>query len=332
MWGLTSFYACEKDEDKATLDSNPTAPTLQVSDITLERSNAGGEVTISGSDADFGFKASVTYRLEADIAGSDFANAITVASGSQNAFTFTVSELNTIFLGFLPEDQTTSVDMRVVADLGVPSDDLRPTVVNSATSTINVTTYGPPKLSFTTAEQEQKVVSPGGDGVYSGWLYTDGTGFTLTDDNGVTYGRGGEGVLVEGGDPFTFEAGAYNMTVDVNSMSYSYADVTIGLIGDAVGGWDFDTKMIWDFTDQTWNAYGVTVIEGGIKFRTHNTWNEVNVAYDPDGHDLNNLYQANSREGAGDSQNIDDIAPGTYDIKFYLNTTPMKAVFTPVGK
>jgi len=56
------------------------------------------------------------------------------------------------------------------------------------------------------------------------------------------------------------------------------------------------------------------------------------VAYDPNGHDVNNLYQSNSRPGGGDSQNIDDIAAGTYDIKLFLNTTPMKVIFTPVAK
>ena len=42
--------------------------------------------------------------------------------------------------------------------------------------------------------------------------------------------------------------------------------------------------------------------------------------------DLNNLYQSVS---GADSQNIDNIAPGKYNIKLYLETTPMKVVFTP---
>ena len=119
------------------------------------------------------------------------------------------------------------------------------------------------------------------------------------------------------------------MTADINTgvMKMTIADVTIGIIGDAVGGWSDDTKMIWDFTDHTWNITK-TVTAGGIKFRTHNSWAAVNVAYNPKGHDLNNLYQ---NDGKTDSANIDDIAPGKYNIKLFLETTPMKAVFTPTN-
>jgi hypothetical protein len=42
---------------------------------------------------------------------------------------------------------------------------------------------------------------------------------------------------------------------------------------------------------------------------------------------LNNLYQ---NDGKTDSQNIDNIDPGKYNIKLYLETKPMKVVFTPV--
>jgi len=41
---------------------------------------------------------------------------------------------------------------------------------------------------------------------------------------------------------------------------------------------------------------------------------------------LNNLYQSVS---GADSEDIKDIAPGKYNIKLFLETTPMKVVFTP---
>ena len=85
--------------------------------------------------------------------------------------------------------------------------------------------------------------------------------------------------------------------------------------------------MIWNFTDHTWNVV-INVVKGGCKFRTHNAWDKVNVGYNPAGHSLNNLYQ---NDGKTDSQNIDDQAPGKYNIKLYLESSPMKATFTPTN-
>ncbi|MEK7720737.1 MAG: hypothetical protein AAB347_14255, partial [Bacteroidota bacterium] len=117
--------------------------------------------------------------------------------------------------------------------------------------------------------------------------------------------------------------------VDINTgkMKMTIADVTIGIIGDAVGGWDNDTKMAYNFTDHTCNVTK-SVTAGCIKFRTQNAWDKVNVGYNPAGHDLNNLYQ---NDGKTDSQDIKDVAPGKYNIKLYLETTPMKVVFTPTN-
>ncbi len=332
--GAISLFSCEEDKDKTTLSSDPTAPTLQTSDITLERKNAEQTITFSGSAADFGFDAAVTYKLEADVAGNGFQNAVTLATSNTNSFTFTVSDLNTLFLKFLPEDKTSAVDVRVLADLGIPSTENYKGAVNSSTSTINVTTYGPPKLALTTAEHAQKIVSPSGNKIYSGWVYTDGTAFTFTADDGKVYGVTADGAIVENGEGLQLEAGAYDIEVNLKKMSYTFVDVTVGMIGDATStGWNDDKKMIWDFSDQTWNLSNEVIVKGGLKFRSHNSWGgEWNVAYDPDGHDLNNLYQANSRQGAGDSQNIDDVKPGTYNIKLSLYTKPMWVTFTPVEK
>ena len=40
------------------------------------------------------------------------------------------------------------------------------------------------------------------------------------------------------------------LTADINAgkMNLALADVTIGIIGDAVGGWDNDTKMVYNFS------------------------------------------------------------------------------------
>lgn len=314
--------------------ANPIAPTLStVPDLVLKRAEAGKMLQFIGTKADFGFSSSVTYNLEADKVGNEFKDPIVIGSNKVDTFNISVTSLNSILIAKLPLDATIPMEFRVRAELTIEASGATPIDLISAVKPVSVTTYGPPALSLTTAGKAQTITSPTDNKVYSGWIYTDGTGFTFTNkDNGKIYGAGATaGSVVENGTPIIMPAGAYNLNVDITnsgSIAMTSEDVTIGIIGNAVGGWDNDTKMVYNFTDKTWNIT-VNVVTGGIKFRTHGGWAAVNVAYDPAGHDLNNLYQANSRPGAGDSQNITDIAPGKYNVKFFLESKPMKATFTP---
>lgn len=326
--GMIGFSACEKDETRAIIDANPTAPVLnQLDDIVLKRDNSADSIKIAGSTADFGYKASVLYILEAAVEGTDFAEPIELGTEELvNEFNFTVSSLNTILIESLPEDAQASLELRVRAQI-ISSGTGGSDVIESTSEVlpVKITTFGPPSLYITGDTNLQRLVSTNDDGIYTGWVYTDGTAFTLTNkDDGKVYGVTG-GAVVENGDAIDLEAGGWNIEVNLNDQTIASEDVTIGMIGDAVGGWDNDTKMIWDFTDNTWNLSGVVVVSGGIKFRTHNSWAAVNVAYEPGNHDLMNLYQSVS---GADSENIDDVAPGTYDVKLSIDTAPMWVKFT----
>jgi hypothetical protein len=330
------LFSCQKDETKAVLLDNPAAPIIQsMPDLTLKRANGLNVLEFVGTAVDPGFQASVTYYLEACAKGNNFKDVSLILSDIQDlSMKMTVADLDGILLKKFPADQVSSIDFRIRSVLSLSSGS-GSYVYSSDTKNASVTTYGPPALSFTVAGKLQTVVSPGDNKLYTGWIYTDGTPFQLTNnDNGKKYG----GVLVSGevscalaenGPAIALDAGAYNVTADINTgvMKLTVADVTIGIIGDAVGGWSDDTKMVYNFTDHTWNVTK-TVTAGGIKFRTHNSWAAVNVAFNPAGHDLNNLYQ---NDGKTDSQNIDNIAPGKYNIKLYLETTPMKVEFTPTN-
>ena len=330
--GMASmFSSCKKEETRAILLASPTAPALTtVPDLALKRSEASKSLQFVGTKADFGFQSSVTYNLEADIAGNQFKSPISIASSRVDTFNISVTDLNSALIKTLPLDKSSAMELRVRAVLTIEASGAMPIVAVSEVKAVTITTYGPPALAFTVAGTPQTITSPTDNKKYSGWIYTDGTAFKFTNkDNGKIYGgNAATGVLTENGPAIALEAGAYNVTVDLadpTQIKMTASDVTIGIIGDAVGGWDNDTKMVYNFTDHTWNITK-TVTAGGIKFRTHGGWAGVNVAYNPAGHDLNNLYQNN---GKVDSDNITDIAPGKYNIKLYLETTPMKVVFTP---
>ena len=330
------LFSCQKEGTKAVLMDNPITPTISsVPNLTLKRTNGVNMLEFVGTAVDPGFQASVTYYLEACAKGTNFADPILIMSDKQClSMKISVGDLDGILLKKFPADQVSSVDFRIRSVLSLSSG-TGSYVYSSPVKNADVTLYGPPTLSFTVAGKLQGVVSAADNKVYTGWIYTDGTAFQFTNnDDGKKYG----GVLAagaiscdltEGGPAIKLDAGAYNMTVNINTgiMKMTISDVTIGIIGDAVGGWDNDTKMAYNFTDHTWNVTK-TVTAGGIKFRTHNAWDKVNVGYNPAGHDLNNLYQ---NDGKTDSQDIKDVAPGKYNIKLYLETTPMKVVFTPTN-
>ncbi len=330
------LFSCEKEGTKAILSDSPIAPVLQtVPNLTLKRANGVSVLEFVGTPVDPGFQASATYYLEACAKGNNFADAMQIVSDKQDlSMKISVADMDGLLLKKFPADQVSSIDFRIRAVLSVSSG-TGTFVYNSAVKNADVTTYGPPTLAFTVAGKLQGVVSAADNKLYTGWIYTDGTPFQLTNkDDGKKYGGVLDAgavscALTENGPAIKLDAGAYNVTADINTgkMTLTVADVTIGIIGDAVGGWSDDTKMVYNFTDHTWNVTK-TITAGGFKFRTHNSWVAVNVAYNPAGHDLNNLYQ---NDGKTDSQNIDNVAPGKYNIKLYLETLPMKVVLTPTN-
>jgi len=339
LFGL--LFSCQKEGTKAVLSDNPVAPSITtVPDLTLKRANGINLLEFVGTPVNPGFAASATYYLEACAKGNNFKDSVLILSDIQDlSMKITVSDLDAIMLKKFPADKISSVDFRIRSVLSLSSG-TGTFVYSSAAKTADVTTFGPPTLALTVAGTLQGITSPADNKVYNGWIYTDGTAFQFTNNDdakkygGVLAADGLTSTLAENGPNIALGAGAYNLMANINTgvMKMTIADVTIGIIGDATNGvggvadgWSRDIKMIWNFTDHTWNIK-ITIGAGGLKFRTHNSWAAVNVAYNPKGHDLNNLYQ---NDGTTDSQNIDNIAPGTYNVKLYLETSPKKVVFTP---
>lgn len=76
------------------------------------------------------------------------------------------------------------------------------------------------------------------------------------------------------------------------------------MIGDATaGGWNEDTPMTYNATERCWEAKGVTLKKGDLKFRANNGW-DINWG----GKGLAALTQS------GDNLKVE---AGTYDIKLF---------------
>ena len=139
--------------------------------------------------------------------------------------------------------------------------------------------------------------------------------FRGTSDWGINYGiKAGISTLVAGGDniPVDLEAD-YAITLDLSHPNaYTYSANRWGVIGDATpGGWDTDTNMIWDATN---NVFKVTLdlTAASFKFRANDAWD---LDY---GGDINAL----AKGGA----NIAIAAAGNYTITF--NPWTLKATVT----
>jgi starch-binding outer membrane protein SusE/F len=130
--------------------------------------------------------------------------------------------------------------------------------------------------------------------------------FRFNNDWGLNYGdNGADGILENGGDNISITAGNYLVTFDVNNLEYTVEPTDIwGLVGSAApNGWDGpNERFTLDFSkDDVWVLYGVTLLDGEIKFRTNDSWD---VNYGDTGND-------GTLELGGD--NI-PVSAGTYDI------------------
>lgn len=315
--GLTAlFTSCEKDGETITMLSNPVAPALNtLPDLTLQRVNGTQILEFIGTPVDPGFQASASYTLEACAAGTDFADPVTVWSGSQvKSIKLSVSDVNGALLKKFPADATTSVDFRLKAVLvvdggtGAPGTGATPFAYTSALKNASVTLYGLPRLNLIGSGMDQKIESALGDGKFTGLVKLDMTKpFTLTNpDGGINYG-GATGTLSVNGAAIVPERNGWNrMNVDVNALTYDISEYRIGLVGSATpNGWDSpDQPMEYNPATGTWSIT-LNLVEGELKFRLNNGW-AWNLGYNKSATgNLNDLFH--------DGDNI-KVTPGNYTI------------------
>ncbi len=121
---LATFMSCEDDDPTAVLMDNITSNTLQALPsseyVLLEENETDTFDIFSWSAVDFGVTTPVTYTLELDTAGNEFADpSIVTTLINKLADTLTVKQFNTAFLnyGFKPELKA-SIELRVKATIG----------------------------------------------------------------------------------------------------------------------------------------------------------------------------------------------------------------------
>jgi starch-binding outer membrane protein SusE/F len=276
--GLMVFFtSCEKDETRVIMSDNPVAPTIkEMPNLTFQRNIGNQEIVITGTPVDPGFKASASYFFEVAVAGTNFANPLVLFSGVQvDEMRFKISDLNGLMLRRFPADLPVSADFRIRAILVVDAGASAPKVYISETKTVQITLYGLPRLDLLDSGLTQKIESPLGDGVYSGFVKLDpAKPFKLKDpDANKVYGISGNELALDGGAITASIAGWHKFSADTGKLTFSLDPYRIGLVGSATpNGWDTpDQKMDYDAATGTW-FITLDLVNGDIKFRLNDGW------------------------------------------------------------
>ncbi len=284
---VTGAVSCS-DKDYTMIDSALENPQLTASatDLVLEGEEADQEgVNFTWDVLETGVNTPVSYILEMVKGGGDFSDPVTLMVSDETSFSLSVKQLNAraLSLDLEPEEKGT-LDVRVLAQVG--SSNGKVFVSNTATLTV-VPYTGILDLSTTWG-----VV---GDATPNGWdgpdipVYQTGKKdvlaayATLTDgeikfreNNEWVNDFGGEnGELVPGGANIEVEAGQYQITMNLEELTYSLKKFSLGIVGDATAnGWDGpDQELTFDETSGKFRTL-ITLTDGQIKFRLNDAWDE----------------------------------------------------------
>ncbi len=234
--------------------------------------------------ADFGFDAAVSYKLELDVAGNNFANPKNLGVTSGLVLEkVTKNDVNSfIYDRGLPGEVPVDLEVRLVATV---SSQVDPVYSSPVIITVTPFTVLEPHLRVPGAYQgwdlfnsTTVVYSPEDNGKYEGYVYFGEDNTTYKYVQGTTWDvnwgdNGNDGSLEPGGGDITAgPKGLYKLNVDLNDNVHSALRTDWGLIGSALpDDWNTDQDMTFDPATNTWS---ITLDLTGeeLKFRANDDW------------------------------------------------------------
>ncbi|MCC9166870.1 SusE domain-containing protein [Pontibacter harenae] len=284
---LILFSSCEKDEDRVVASSEGTGATISASanTLTLQKENAEDEaVVFNWTKADFGYSAAVTNTLQFALAGTDFAIPKEVnLEGGESAKTYSVIDLNALLLSMsLPTNTDSEVEVRLKSQI-YNTDAIAPVYSNVVNLTVNPYplisfVYVPGAYQGWTLATADSLISPTSNGIYTGVINfpAGATEFKITPAKNwdVAYGEAGDGAVSTSaeGNLSVPAAGMYRLTLNLNENTFTAAQYSWGIIGDATpSGWGADTDMTYNNGTQTWSIT-TELTPGVLKFRLNDDW------------------------------------------------------------
>lgn len=339
---LFTLASCEDDAQLTTLEavSFPAPIEATTNNIILSTdNNFESVVTVSWPEVQFPIQASVTYTLAIDVTSDTFGE-----NGWSKAKRISVGEdvLSTSLLGSDLNKYAADLGMLpdVEGELMFRVEAYMDRYVYSEPIAIKVTPYVE-EIAFgelympgsyngwdpSTASKLSAIAT----GVYQGYLTVttpQGLGFKITPEQNwdAFYGLNTNGNFALGGDgDLNFPSfGSYQITVNLNTLSYTIVPYSWGVIGPSTpGGWDTDTDIIYNYTSGKWEYTGL-LAAGALKFRLNNVWT---INY---GTEAGNSGEIENGEVYIDNPGAHTIAEaGFYKVSFSVNPSePAIAIYS----
>jgi len=294
---------------------------LSSSNFVLSKDEAASTFqTFSWSAANYNFRAAVTYTVQLDKAGNNFASPIELGATTGLSVKVSVEQMNT-YLSQLGAFPNTPADFEVRV-LGFVDSQLETAISSTKSFTASIYDPSAPDYNFLYVAENYpnwnwqtaaKLGSPNNDGAYAGFFDYTGSSFRLVDgqDLSLTYGAG----MDPNGADITLATNAYTrIQADTNSASFDSQPTEWGVIGSATAdGWSSDQNLVYDANTHVWKGV-LNLTSGEIKFRANDDW-AINLG--DDGADGTLEYGA---------ANIGISSPGSYTIILDFESTP--GIFT----
>lgn len=258
--------------------------------------------------AEYGFDAGVSYTLELDRAGNNFADPITI--GTVNALELrnvTNGKINSILLNLgLPGEEEADIEFRVSAKINPEVQILYSQPITLKITPFTIVIVYPflhvpgSYQGWNPADSFTVVYSARSDEKYEGYVYFNDAAAKYKYTKGPSWSTnwgdtGADGSLDPNGTDISLSgaAGVYKLNADLNALTHSLTRTDWGIIGDATPtGWNSDTDMVYD---QAEKKYTITLDlgVGKIKFRANDDWainlgdNDANKSLEYGGADIN---------------------------------------------
>ncbi len=313
---LVALLSCtETDDTLTTLETVAFTVNPQVSPdaiVLQQESQDQPAIAVSWNKVSFPVEeAPVEYSLQFDIPSDTLGenawqNAITLPAGTEVlSKELSVEQLNTMAqdLGLpIGEEATMVVRVRAYVDREVFSNGVGFQVTPYEVILGNNVLYMPGGYQGWDPASAATLRETTTSGVFVGYLTFDDPAalefkFTTAANWDENYGGDGNGNLVlDGNNVSVPEVGSYQITVNLNTMTWMAVPYSWGIIGTATpGGWDTDTDMTYNYQEDYWEFTG-DLVPGALKFRLNDAW-DVNygspnstdfIAYldDPGAHDI----------------------------------------------
>jgi len=296
--GIFLFTSCETDRGVLpVLDSDvlskpvinmafESSYIIDADNLALPFANLNG---INITPAVYSTDVPVLNQIEISTSADFSANSALVGSPtSSDTIVVLNKDMNSALtsLGLTPNEEGViflHVKTVVSANTGSPSTQLLPSYSDAVS--FNITPYQPQPAwiyspgaynSWDPASSEA-LCSITDNGIYVGYINFPeaGSEFKFTKDKSwdTNWGSSDGATLTLNGDNITSPgAGYYQITVNLNTLTFAMKPYSWGIIGDATpGGWDTDTDMTWNAANQRWEVTA-PLIAGTFKVRLNHDW------------------------------------------------------------